>query len=279
METTATITGRCSSPNRYGIDRNQRIAAQVEPAARHHAPLATPTAIRCDPANKSLAITPARPSDHAERRPARPGPVLLNRPGSHFAKGFETRDRTTAIVTVVDAKHLLSELDRATHEAQEQLAFADVVLLNKTDLVSGDELATVEVRIRQINPYARIHRLNLDRVLEIEPEFLDEIPEHEHDAGISSLALTTDQPMEPEKFIRWIQDVAQRLGLDILRMKGIIAMQDDEQRFVIQGVHMLLEGDSQRAWQPGEKRESRLVFIGRNLPRDLLKQGFEACRA
>jgi G3E family GTPase len=85
--------------------------------------------------------------------------------------------------------------------------------------------------------------------------------------------------MEPEKFIRWIQDVTQRLGVDILRMKGIIAMPDDEQRFVIQGVHMLLEGDRQRAWQPGEKRESRLVFIGRNLPRDLLKQGFEACRA
>jgi G3E family GTPase len=120
---------------------------------------------------------------------------------------------------------------------------------------------------------------NLDRVLEIEPGFLDQIPEHEHDAEIGSLALTADQPMEPEKFIGWIQDITQRFGVDILRMKGIIAMQDDDRRFVIQGVHMLLEGDHQRAWQPGEKRESRLVFIGRNLPKDLLKQGFESCRA
>ena len=204
------------------------------------------------------------------------------------------KTKLDAIVTVADAKHLLNELDRA-HEAQEQLAFADVVLLNKTDLVSSDELARVESRIRQINPYARIHRtercnigldnvlgrdaFNLERILEIEPEFLAEIPEHEHDAEITSLALTANQPMEPEKFIPWIQDIIQRFGVDILRMKGIIAMLDDDQRFVIQGVHMLLEGDRQRAWLPEEKRQSRLVFIGRNLPNDLLKQGFEACRA
>ncbi len=186
----------------------------------------------------------------------------------------------------------MNELDRA-HEAQEQLAFADVMLLNKTDLVSSDELATVEARIRQINPYARIHHtqrceidlgnvlgrdaFNLDRVLEIEPEFLDEIPDHEHDAEIGSLALTADQPMEPEKFICWIQDITQRFGVDILRMKGIIAMKNDDRRFVIQSVHMLLEGDRQRPWKPGEKRESRLVFIGRKLPKDLLEQGFQGC--
>jgi G3E family GTPase len=203
------------------------------------------------------------------------------------------KTKLDAIITVVDAKHLVNELDRA-HEAQEQIAFADVVLLNKTDLVSCDELATVEARIRKINPYVRIHRtercaidlgnvlgrdaFNLDRVLEIEPAFLNEIPDHEHDAEISSLALTADQAMEPEKFIRWVQDVTQRFGMDILRMKGIIAMKDDDRRFVIQGVHMLLEGDRQRPWQAGEKRESRLVFIGRNLPKDLLEQGFQACR-
>jgi G3E family GTPase len=203
------------------------------------------------------------------------------------------KTKLDAIITVVDAKHLVNELDRA-HEAQEQVAFADVVLLNKTDLVSCDELATVEARIRKINPYVRIHRtercaidlgnvlgrdaFNLDRVLEIEPAFLNEIPDHEHDAEISSLALTADQAMEPEKFIRWVQDVTQRFGMDILRMKGIIAMKDDDRRFVIQGVHMLLEGDRQRPWQAGEKRESRLVFIGRNLPKDLLEQGFQACR-
>ena len=199
-----------------------------------------------------------------------------------------------AIVTVVDAKHLLGQIDCA-HEAQEQLAFADVVLLNKTDLVSADELATVEARIRQINPYARIHRtercgvdlgnvlgrdaFNLDRILEIEPEFLNELADHEHDQRIASLSLTSDAPMNPERFIPWIQDITQNFGMDILRMKGIIAMKGDDQRFVVQGVHMLIEGNRQRPWKAGETRQSRLVFIGRGLPKDEFTRGFEACRA
>ena len=204
------------------------------------------------------------------------------------------KTKLDAIVTVVDAKHLLTEIDRA-HEAQEQLAFADVVLLNKTDLVSNDELAAVETRIRAINPYAGVHRtercgidlgtvlgrdaFSLDRILAIEPAFLDEIPDHEHDEQIASLSLTSAGSMDPESFIPWIEGITQRFGTDILRMKGIIAMKDDDQRFVIQGVHMLLEGGSQQWWKTGETRQSRLVFIGRNLPKELLRQGFDACRA
>jgi G3E family GTPase len=204
-----------------------------------------------------------------------------------------SKTRLDAIVTVVDAKHLLDEIDRA-HEAQEQVAFADVILLNKTDLVSSEDLAAIEARIRGINPYARIHRtqrcdvelgsvldkdaFNLARILEIEPEFLNETHEHEHDDQITSLALTAERPMDPRKFIPWIQDMTQRFGMDILRMKGIIAMENDDQRFVVQGVHMLIEGDSQRPWEHGEKRETRMVFIGRNLPRDLLREGFERCQ-
>jgi G3E family GTPase len=198
-----------------------------------------------------------------------------------------------AIVTVVDAKHLLGELDRAP-EAQEQLGFADIVLLNKTDLVTGQDLASVEARIRRINPYAGIHRtercavdldkvlgrdaFSLDRVLEIEPGFLTEEHDHEHDEDISSLSLTSDRPLDPGRFVPWIQKVTQEIGTDILRMKGIIAMTDDDQRFVVQGVHMLLEGGSQRPWKPDERRDSRLVFIGRGLPKDRLKQEFESCR-
>jgi G3E family GTPase len=196
-------------------------------------------------------------------------------------------------VTVVDAKHLLAEIDQA-HEAQEQLAFADVVLLDKIDLVSPKELTTVEARIRSINPYAKLHRtrrcdvdlaavldkdaFNLDRILEIEPEFLNEDHEHAHDDQITSLSLTVERPMDPQKFVPWVQNVTQEFGMDILRMKGIIAMENDDQRFVVQGVHMLIEGDSQRHWKPGEKRESRLVFIGRNLPKDLLREGFAGCQ-
>jgi G3E family GTPase len=198
-----------------------------------------------------------------------------------------------AIVTVVDAKHLLREIDRAP-EAQEQLGFADIVLLNKTDVVTADELAVVEARIRRINPYAGIHRtercgvdlaqvlgrdaFNIDRVLELDPGFPTETHDHEHDDQISSLSLTSDRPLEPELFVPWIEKITQDLGTDILRMKGIIAMKDDEQRFVIQGVHMLLEGGSQRPWKADEKRDSRLVFIGRGLPKDKLKEEFEACR-
>src|ERR1700737_3485623 len=173
------------------------------------------------------------------------------------------KTKLDAIVTVADAKHLLHEIERAP-EAQEQLAFADVVLLNKSDLVDSLELATVENRIRKINPYAIIHRtercdldldkvlgrdaFNLERILEIEPGFLSEEHDHEHDENINSLSLTAEQPMNPDRFLPWIQDVVQRFGTDILRMKGIIAMADDDQRFVVQGVHMLIEGAHQRPW-------------------------------
>ncbi|HTO65879.1 MAG TPA: GTP-binding protein [Bradyrhizobium sp.] len=204
------------------------------------------------------------------------------------------KTRLDAIVTVADAKHLLNEIDRAP-EAQEQLGFADIVLLNKTDLVSGVQLAAVEARIRRINPYASLHRtercaidlrkvlgrgaFNLDRILEIEPGFLTEAHDHEHDEEITSLSLSADRPLDPKRFVPWIQDVTQTFGLDILRMKGIIAMQNDDRRFVVQGVHMLIEGDSQRAWTPDERRESRLVFIGRNLPKAKLSEQFHACQA
>jgi G3E family GTPase len=120
---------------------------------------------------------------------------------------------------------------------------------------------------------------NLDRILETEPAFLSANHDHEHDDQIGSLSLRLDQPVRPEKFIPWIEGVVQRFGADILRMKGIISMLGDDKRFVIQGVHMLVEGAIQRPWRPDEKRESRLVFIGRDLPRDLLVQGFEACSA
>jgi G3E family GTPase len=204
------------------------------------------------------------------------------------------KTRLDAIVTVADARHLLIELDRAP-EAQEQLAFADVVLLNKIDLVGANGLATVESRIRRINRTATIHRtercgialdqvlgrdaFNLARILEVESGFLTEEHDHAHDDEIGSLCLVTDRPMDPQRFIPWIEMVAQRHGLDILRMKGIVAMQDDDRRFVVQGVHMLIEGASQRRWKPRESRESRMVFIGRGLPRELLQHGFEACCA
>jgi G3E family GTPase len=222
---------------------------------------------------------------------ADPAPVAQT-----FLVDDEVRRHTKldAIVTVIDAKHLLGEIDQA-HEAQEQIAFADVVLLNKTDLVSETDLKLVETRIRSINPYARIHRtercaldlekvldrnaFDLNRVLEFEPDFLDEVHAHQHDSHVNSLSLTTETPLVAQKFLPWIQQVAQQFGIDILRLKGIIQFQDDPDRFVIQGVHMLLEGDHQRPWKPDEPRASRLVFIGRDLPEGVLREGFDRCRS
>ncbi|MBZ9708848.1 GTP-binding protein [Mesorhizobium sp. ESP7-2] len=205
-----------------------------------------------------------------------------------------TKTKLDAIITVVDAKHLLGELGKA-HEAQEQLAFADIVLLNKTDLVSAEEQKQVEERIRRINPTAAIHgtercsvglekildrnAFDLDRILEVEPDFLDAFHEHEHDEHVTSFSLVMKEPLDPQRFMPWIGMITQHFGMDILRMKGILAFKGDNDRFVVQAVHMLLEGDHQRPWKDDEERVSRLVFIGRNLRKDIINDGFLACRA
>lgn len=145
------------------------------------------------------------------------------------------KTKLDSIVAVVDAKHLLGEID-AAHEAQEQLAFADTVVLNKTDLVTDDELKHVEERIWRINPTVTIHRaqrcdvdlgqilgrgaFDLDRILEVEPEFLNEFHEHEHDDHVTSFSLVTKDAINPQKFMPWIDNVAQQFGPDLLRMKG-----------------------------------------------------------
>ncbi len=206
----------------------------------------------------------------------------------------QSNTRLDAIITVADARHLLGEIDKA-HEAQVQLAFADIVLLNKTDVVNEQELTEVEARVRRINPTAVIQRsercqvalddvigrnaFDLDRVLEIEPEFLKHFHHHHHDDHVTSFSLLSDAPLDPERFFAWIQSVAQDFGADMLRMKGIIAFEGDDDRFVTQGVHMMLEGDHQRPWKPDEQRTTRLVFIGRDLPRNIIEEGFRRCVA
>ena len=204
----------------------------------------------------------------------------------------QSKTKLDAIIAVVDAKHLLGEIDKA-HEAQEQLAFADTVLLNKVDLVSEQDLATVENRIRRINPTATILRsercqvaldailgrnaFDLDRILEIEPEFLKHFHNHDHDDHVTSFSLLSDTPLNPQKFFQWIQSISQDFGPNMLRMKGIIAFEGDDDRFVMQGVHMLLEGNHQRPWNSDEQRTTRLVFIGRDLPRERFEDGFRNC--
>ena len=203
------------------------------------------------------------------------------------------RTKLDAIVTVADAVHLSDQLGEH-HEAEEQIAFADIVLLNKTDLVEADGLDRVENRIRKINPYAKIIRtehcganldeviglnaFSLDRVLEVEPDFLTSDHDHEHDDVVKSLSLTSDVPLDLEKFQTWFGQLLQTRGRDILRSKGILDFKDEEDRFVFQGVHMLMDGSPMGSWPEGT-RQSRIVFIGRDLDTMGLEDGFNACRA
>jgi G3E family GTPase len=119
---------------------------------------------------------------------------------------------------------------------------------------------------------------DLDRILQIEPDFLSE-DAHEHDSTVTSVSLTSVRPVLSAKFMPWLRELTAQRGQDILRLKGVIAFSDEDRRYVVQGVHMLLEGDHQRHWKPDEDRISRLVFIGRNLDSAVLQQGFEACAA
>ena len=204
------------------------------------------------------------------------------------------RTRLDAVVTVVDAKWLGERLKDAP-EAKNQIAFADVLILNKTDLVTPEELAEVEARIRAINPYAVLHKtqrsavpldavlgksaFDLDRILDIEPDFLEAGHHHHHSDDVRSVGLTVPGDLDPEKFMPWINEFTQVKGPDILRCKGILSFKDEPKRFVFQGVHMILDGDLQRDWRPDETRESKLVFIGRNLDRAQIEKAVEACRA
>jgi G3E family GTPase len=224
------------------------------------------------------------------------------------------KTKLDAVVTVADAKWLKDRLKDAP-EAKNQIAFADVILINKTDLVSADELGDVEARIRGINPYAKVHKteraqialdqvldrkaFDLDRILDIEPDFLhgdghyhghDHGHGHEHhhghgglkhyhDEDMQSLSLKSEKPLDPDKFFPWVQNLVQTEGPNILRCKGILAFKNDDQRFVFQGVHMILDGDHQRPWNEDEQRLSRAVFIGRNLPEEAIRKGFESCIA
>ncbi len=242
-----------------------------------------------------------------------------------------------AVVGLVDAKHFPLRLKDAP-EAEDQVAFADVVILNKVDLVSVDELEKLRATVRKINPHAIIHTaersnialdqvldrgsFDLDRILEDDPHFLHahdhDHPDHEcgpscdhnhsdgaahshahshehdcgpdcnhedhkldastHDTTVKSISLRAGE-MNRDLFFSWINKLTQIDGPDILRLKGIVAFPGDDDRFVVQGVHMIVEGDHQRPWKADEKRETRMVFIGRNLDREKIERTFNACVA
>ncbi|WP_353642920.1 GTP-binding protein [Mesorhizobium sp. WSM2239] len=194
-----------------------------------------------------------------------------------------------AIITVVDAQHVAQQLTQ--DEAVEQIGFADLILLNKTDLVTDADILRTENKIRQLNPLARIVNteacaismddvldlgaFDLKNILSIEPSILED-HEHEHDQSITCIALRENQPLDPAGFSGWLNRLVQARGADILRMKGIVNFAGEARRYVFHGVHMTLEGRPGKPWI-GDPRQTAVVFIGRDLDEAELRRGLEAC--
>jgi len=218
---------------------------------------------------------------------ADPAPVIQT---FFMDEDVQAQTKLDSVVTVVDAKHIWQHWE--AEEAKEQIAFADVVLLNKTDLVTPEELDELERRIRGMNALAKIYRtrnaelsmdallgigaFDLNRALEIDPEFLNETA-HEHDETVGSVAIVEAGELDGNKLNEWLGQLLQTQGPDIFRMKGILTIAGEDQRFVFQGVHMLFDGRADRPWKPGETRKNELVFIGRNLNEAQLREDFRAC--
>ena len=228
---------------------------------------------------------------------ADPAPVAQTFFVDDMVKSFARLD---GIVTLVDAKHIEQHLDEekpegAENEAVEQVAFADRLLLNKTDLVAEEDLVRIETRLRSMNAAAKIQRcqkaevspdwvlnigaFDLKRTLEMDPEFLNTDGEHEHDNTVSSLSIVEKGELDLDAVQEWVGTILQEKGADIYRMKGVLSIANADQKFVYQAVHMIFNGNFEEGevWGPDEERESKLVFIGKNLDKEALKSGFAKC--
>ena len=198
-----------------------------------------------------------------------------------------------SILTVVDAKHAPKQLDEF-REAQEQVGFADKILLSKSDLVSENEVKTLSDRIRRMNPRAEVKKVhfgsapieeildirgfNLNAILELDPEFLADAS-HDHHDQVASFVFRTERPFNGDKLEQFLSGMIQVYGPDLLRYKGVLWMKGNPRRVVFQGVHMMMGGDMGKPWAKADRKESVLVFIGKNLPKDLFLAGLEECLA
>jgi len=198
-----------------------------------------------------------------------------------------------SIITLVDAKHAPKQLDEF-HEAQEQVGFADRILLSKTDLTNEDETKSLVERLKRMNPRAPIKKVhfgnapiaevldirgfNLNAILELDPQFLTDV-QHEHHDEVESFVFRSDRPFNGDKLEQFLSGMIQMYGPDLLRYKGVLWMKGNPRRVVFQGVHMMMGGDLGKPWAKGEKKSSLLVFIGKKLPKDLFIAGLEECLA
>jgi G3E family GTPase len=198
-----------------------------------------------------------------------------------------------SILTVVDAKHAEKQLDEF-REAQEQVGFADRILMSKTDLVAEEETVKLIERLRRMNPRAPVKKVhfgaapieeildirgfNLNAILELDPEFLAE-SHHEHHDEVESFVFRSKKPFNGDKLEQFLSGIIQVYGPDLLRYKGVLWMKGNPRRVVFQGVHMMMGGDLGKPWAKGESKESVMVFIGKKLPKDLFLAGMEQCLA
>jgi G3E family GTPase len=218
---------------------------------------------------------------------ADPAPVIQT---FFVDEDVQAQSQLDAVVTVVDAQHIWQHWD--AEEAVEQIAFADVILLNKVDLVTPEQLDDLERRIREMNAIAKIHRtrdaqidmddilgisaFDLNNALQIDPEFLSETA-HEHDETVASIAIVEPGALHGDRLNAWMGELLRDHGPDIFRMKGILNIDGEDCRFVFQGIHMLFDGREDRPWRPDETRKNELVFIGRNLESLNLLERFREC--
>ena len=220
---------------------------------------------------------------------ADPGPVAQTFFTDEDIGGYYLLD---SILTVVDAKHASRQLDEF-HEAQEQVGFADRILLSKTDLVSEEDVQQLSARIRRMNPRAPVKKVhfgdapiadvldirgfNLNAILELDPEFLADT-HHEHHDEVESFVFKSDKPFDGDKLEQFLSGMIQVYGPDLLRYKGVLWMKGNPRRVVFQGVHMMMGGDMGKPWGK-DKKQSIMVFIGKKLPKDLFLAGLEECLA
>ncbi len=220
---------------------------------------------------------------------AEPGPV---------AQTFFVDDQVAehflldAIITVVDAVHGDQQLNDHS-EARAQVGFADRLLISKADKATPEALQALKSRLVRMNPRAVIREahfgeapledildirgFNLNAALEINPDFLDADQHHHHDDDVSSFIFKASRPFDADRFEAFMSAVSQTYGPQLYRYKGLLWLKGHENQMIFQGVHMLMGGDKGRPWSPQEARESRLVFIGRDLPRDTIEKGLQQC--
>ncbi|EFN52681.1 hypothetical protein CHLNCDRAFT_138656 [Chlorella variabilis] len=198
---------------------------------------------------------------------AQPAPIIQT---FFLEPSVSDRMRLDGVVTLVDAKHVELHLDEqkpegVVNEALEQIAYADRVVLNKTDLVAEGDLARLEERIRGINSMAEVRRAQRADV---------PVDHKHHDDAVGSVSVTIVGDMDLDKVNYWLGGLIEVKSNDLYRMKGVLAIKDFDKRF---GVHMLFEGMPDRPWKEGELRVSKMVFIGKDLDRALIEEGFREC--